>query len=466
MRRSLRVRLLAIAAAAIFAALTAAWFAMSFLFERHIERRVALELEREGRQLVADVSLDAKRLPHLERLPTDSRFDEPASGVYWQISSEAGDLRSRSLWDQSLQVSNEAGTREWSTRIAAGPFGRELLVVERVVQPDPGGASVLVQLAHEIESLRGARAEFALELALFLALLWLILTGAAWVQVDLGLKPLVRVRDELRSLKRNPHKRLSNEHPREIEPLSSAINDLADARERDLDRARRRAADLAHALKTPLAALAAQSRRAREHGALEAADGLDRAIAAASAAVESELSRSRAAAIVGTPRDSPVNARDAIESVVAVIERTEAGAHVVFEIDVPDLLPLPIAREDLIELTGAIIENAARYARRRVFIGCEVSSREAALRIEDDGPGIEAESVARALARGARLDEVGSGHGLGLAIARDLAEATGGAILLDRSDLGGLLVLMKWPTTEAALDEQAAGDIAGEAGER
>src|SRR3546814_5704623 len=51
---------------------------------------------------------------------------------------------------------------------------------------------------------------------------------------------------------------------RSVQPLIDAINALADVREADLDRARRRAADLAHGLKTPLAALAAQS-RSEEH---------------------------------------------------------------------------------------------------------------------------------------------------------------------------------------------------------
>ncbi len=449
MSKSLRVRLLAIASAAVFVALAAAWFAMMLLFERHIERRVALELEREGRQLVANLSLDETGRPHLERVPTDSRFDEPASGVYWQVSTARGDLRSRSLWDEALRVTDGASAREWAMRIATGPLERELLFVERVVQPDPTGVRVLVQVAHEIASLRTARAEFGRELALFLSLLWLILIAAAWVQVELGLRPLVRVREELRSLQRSPRERLSREHPREIDPLARAINELADARERDLDRARRRAVDLAHALKTPLAALAAQSRRAREQGALEASDGLDRAIAAASAAVESELSRSRVATIAGAPRSSSVNARDAVEGVVAVIERTEDAACVVFEIDVPDLLPIPIAQEDLVELMGAILENAARYARRLVRIRGDVSSHHACLRVEDDGPGIDADSTARALARGGRIDEAGPGHGLGLAIARDLAEATGGTITLDRSELGGLLVNMKWAVTQA-----------------
>jgi signal transduction histidine kinase len=77
----------------------------------------------------------------------------------------------------------------------------------------------------------------------------------------------------------------------EVQPLTNAINELASAREKDLPMARRRAADLPHALKTPLAALSAGSRRVRDEGAAELADGLDRAIAAAGMAVNAELAR-------------------------------------------------------------------------------------------------------------------------------------------------------------------------------
>jgi signal transduction histidine kinase len=426
---------------AISAALALAWLAMTFIFERHIERRVVDELTRTALRLTAGLTIDPAGQPTLDTPLPDPRLATPASGLYWQVSTPKGALRSRSLWDQALPSPGGAQAGTWSHRLAAGPFGQRLLLIERTVQPSEDGPHVLVQLAQDAADLNAARAEFGVELGLFLALLWAALTAAAWAQVRLGLQPLARVRDELAALENNPAERLGSGHPTEIQPLIEAINALADAREKDLARAKRRAADLAHGLKTPLAALSAQSRRAREAGADEAADGLDRAISAASAAIDAELVRSRLSSI----RQAEGSPRTIVERLIGVIERTEAGAALAIQVDIADTMRVPAGDDELAELLGPLLENAVRYARRRLRITGMSAADAVSVWIEDDGPGISADHSAQALSRGGRLDEVGSGYGLGLSIARDIAEATGGVIVLERSQLGGLKAGVEWP---------------------
>lgn len=449
---SLRLRLLLGAAAAIFAAMLVAWLVMYLLFGRHL----AGELTYSANQLVGLLKLSPAGLPQVDDPLSDSRFDLPGSGLYWQVSNRVGTARSRSLWDEDLPAAAGADATRWRSRAARGPFGQNVLLVERWVRIHEGAPPVLVQLAQDISGMAGIRNTFALELAVFLGLLWLTLVAAAWLQVRLGLQPLTRLRGELAAMRRDPAARLGDHHPREIAPLTWAINELAQAREKDLQRARRRAADLAHSLKTPLAALRAQSRRIRERGAADAMDGLDHAIAAAAAAVETELARSRAAAIRGNAKPAASLPQALAERIVGVVERTDLGARLVFEVDIPERLRMSIDADDLTELLGALVENAARFARRRVRIAGGRDGQGTFLVVEDDGPGLDVDAET-ALMRGGRLDESGPGHhGLGLAIARDLVEATGGEIGLDTGGLGGLRVSMRWRDRD---DGQGAAPI-------
>lgn len=444
--RSLRLRLLAGAAVAILVSLAAAWLVMLILFQRHLERREIEELDRQAIPMIAGLQIDAKGAISVPTQPSDPRFARPCSGLYWQITSRHGRIRSRSLWDQELKTGAKTGDQySWQTRKERGPFEPELLILERRLTI-AGGHDVIIQLAEDQKSVRAARAEFGFELFLFLGALWLVLAGAAAIQVQLGLKPLDRLRDALRALRLNPSERLAvAHHPPEVAPLTQAINQLAETREQDLSRARRRSADLAHGLKTPLAVMAAESRKLRARGDGAVADGLDRAIAAAGAAIEAELARAKAAAARQSIIPEAVPARLVAERVVSVVEHTDAGAKLAFAVDVPDTLAVPGSAEELSEILGALTENAARYARRQVRIAGDRNEEGVVLSVADDGPGLEDWRAEQALVRGQRLDEIGSGHGLGLSIARDLVEARGGTIALKRSELGGLEVEMLWP---------------------
>ncbi len=444
--RSLRLRLLVGAAIAILVSLAVAWSVMTVLFQRHLERREIQELDRQAVPLIAGLQVDARGVLSVTAQPPDPRFTRPSSGLYWQVSSAHGRMRSRSLWDQELPTAHaDAGDEHnWHNRTVAGPFEPELLLLERRLKI-AGGHDVLIQLAEDQAPVRTASAEFGYELLLFLAALWLVLSGAAAVQVQLGLKPLTHLRDALRALRLNPSERLAvAEHPPEVEPLTRAINQLAETREQDLARARRRSADLAHGLKTPLSVLAAESRQAAR------ARRCRRRRRAGPRHCARRRHRSRTGARQPPPpaRASPRNwcRREVVAArVIAVVEHTEAGGKLAFDIEVPGDLTVPGSPEELSEILGALSENATRFARRLVRVCGDRDDKSVRLTVEDDGPGLDDWDAEQALVRGRRLDESGPGHGLGLSIARDLVEARGGVISLKRSALGGLQVEMVWP---------------------
>lgn len=446
--RSLRLRLILFAALAIAVALWAAWHVMGTLFEHYTEQRMAITLTHEGNALIAATSIGRDGVLHVDPRDIEARTRRPASGMYWEVLSPAGFVRSASLAGKTLAEAPQESAihlADWDKIELPGPFETDLIAVEREMHIT--GVPVRFRIGEDDEPLDRARASFSREMGIFLFALGLALAIAAWAQVELGLLPLRRVRRELEAMERNPAERLSDQHPAEIAALTNAINALADARSEDLARARRRAGDLAHALKTPLAALAAQNRLARAAGATEAADAIEQTLGAAAAVLEAEMARARAAASRfggGVEATCPATL---IEGLFAVLERTEHGMNLVFDLDVPADWRIRIDSDSFAEILGNILDNAARHARRVVRVTGALDGTAIDFLIDDDGPGIPDERRAEVMRRGVRLDESGGGHGLGLAIVADLAEATGGAVTLEEAPDRGLRVRLRWPST-------------------
>lgn len=438
MQRSLRLRLLLGAACAVAAALVISWVTLVFLFDRHLRRNVEDDLIRHGQQLVSVLTFLPDRFSAETYQPADLRFNLPASGVYWQASRGEQVVRSRSLWDNALAVPGGVTGAEWHRSAAEGPFGQRVVQVARAVQADAASQPVLVQIAASEQDIASARDEFGRELAAFLALLWAALNAAAWLQVRIGLKPLEAVQTSVHDLQSSPASRLDPEDfATEIVPLVEQINQLADTREADLRAAQDRAANLAHALKTPLSAQRALARKVRALGAEDIADGLESSVQAASETVDRELARARTAA---SRERGPCLAAPVLERLLSVLRRTERGAALAFDVIVPGDAVLPVAAEQLMEMAGPLLENAVRYARTRVRLTVSPSE----LSVEDDGPGLDTADRELVLARGQRADERPGGYGLGLSIANDLAEATEGRLGLEASSLGGLRVRVRW----------------------
>jgi signal transduction histidine kinase len=439
---SLRLRLVAGGAVAIAVALAVAGAALTFLFERHVGRTLAADLEVHLKQLLAGIDVDANGQLVLTQPPTDPRFSEPLSGLYWQIGDDQKQLlRSRSLWDTTLSLPlDDPSPGHVHQHELAGPVGSRVLLVERRVQLTIGNQPVPVRLAVAVDLARvsAAATAFAFDLALALALLGVILAIATWVQVGLGLRPLGALRRAISDIRSGSGHRLTAQVPGEVGPLVEEVNALLDAREQEIARSRNRASDLAHGLKTPLAALAADSSRLRAKGEIEIASEIDTAIETMRRHVDRELARARTRGGDLIRSGVATALAPLLRSLISTVTRADAGHHIRYEIMIADDATVPLDRTDLAEVLGNLLENATRHAKTRVRVVTCISLDQRAFSVEDDGPGIAPELRSTALARGSRLDEREGGTGIGLAIVQDVLDAYGWTLQLEASELGGL----------------------------
>jgi signal transduction histidine kinase len=442
-RSSLRLRLIAGGLAAILLALAVAGAGLIVLFERHVARTMTEDLDVHLKQLLAGIDADPQGHLVLTRDPADPRFAEPLSGLYWQIEDDRGQiLRSRSLWDTTLTLpADDPSPGEIHQHETPGPANARVLVAERRINLTIGDQSVRVRLAvaADLARVSAAAAAFAKDLGLALGLLGLVLAIATAIQVSLGLRPLDALRSGVAEVRAGRIRHLPTATPVEVRPLVEEVNALLDGQEREIERSRGRAADLAHGLKTSLAALAADARRLREQGQDKIARDIEAVGETMSRHVDRELARARVRGTAQRKAGLSTELAPLVRSLLATLARAPYGARVTFDPQVEDGLSVPLDRTDLAEVLGNLLDNAARHAASRVRIGAETGPWGPAIVIEDDGQGIAPAARSKVVERGARLDEREDGAGLGLAIVQDVLDAYGWRLDLAASDqLGGL----------------------------
>ncbi|MBZ9676182.1 sensor histidine kinase [Mesorhizobium sp. ES1-1] len=414
---------------------------MRYLFELHVERRVVGELTVDLNELIGATSFTSDGQMVVAPVLTDPRFANPLSGYYWQVEDIAsgGVERSRSLWDAKLALPARSVSGELRTvEEFIGPGGELSIAVERTII-DAGGRSFRAVVAENHRTVEVSVSEYVRDLAPALLMLAVALMAAFFIQITIGLAPLETLRIAVGSVIAQRAARLDVVAPKEVQPLADEINRLLDAQEKALARARSRATDLAHGLKTPLQVLSADIRALRKKGETDLADEIEKSAGAIRRHVERELARARLAPGVSGKASCLVS--NVASGVVAVVQRTPSGKELSFKLDVAQDLTAPIDEGDLSEILGNLVENAARYARSSVHIRAYTGWDEVTVSVADDGPGIPDADRASALSRGVQLDSKGGSSGLGLAIVSEIVEAYGGRLAMANADPGLIVTI-------------------------
>lgn len=455
--RSLTVRLALGAAVWSVISLVAVGLILSSLFRGTVERAFDARLDVFLRGLVRASEVGPTGQLVMTTLSLgDPRFDQALSGWYWQIEGPHGvnsppgpDARSHSLWEGTLPAPKRAAPGQIARADIEGPDGQSLRVIAQDVMLPGSGLPFVFTVAGDRAEMQAEISRFERLLAWSLSGLCLGLILAIVTLVRFGLEPLRRVRQALAAIRSGKADRLRGDFPSEIQPLADELNALVEHNASLLERARRHVGNLAHALKTPISVL---TNEAEAQGGPHA-EALKKQLAIMRGQVDHHLARARMAATGGL-----LTSRTLVGSVVGDLARTLKRIYgtrgLEIEIDAPASLAFRGETEDFEELAGNLMDNACKWAKSRVRVTAvleeKVGGARMRLTVEDDGPGLSPEAVAKVAKRGMRLDESVPGSGLGLSIVRDLAELYGGALKLERSDLGGLKAELILPAAESA----------------
>lgn len=433
------------AAAALSALLTLAFigFLIANLFERQVESRLRDSLSQQLDQLAAHLVVKDDNTPGLDSDLSDPRYERPLSGLYWEVDEEGKTpLRSRSMWDQSFDLSENHAVTNFALTPINGPKGIELVGMSRAVtKRDKTDVKhhYLLTVSQDTSVLAADHADLVRTLAIALGLAFLAIVAAAAAQIYYGLKPLEAMRRDIERVRGglSDHVETSGV-PAEVMPLAEEINATLEMQRRNLERARRQAGDLAHGLKTPIAALAGQADLLARAGQIENAEAVRGHLRIMHRHVERELAKARAQGD-GATIGSGVMPLVEIRSIIDTLKKLPQKSVVNYQVIGPENMSLAMNAEDFAEVMGNLIDNARKWAKSSVVARVVVEGTHASVSVEDDGPGISDDQQTRVLSRGVRLDEKVQGSGLGLSIVEALLENYGSKLELGRAESGGLL---------------------------
>lgn len=437
-----RIGLSAAAVLGVFIVLTA--LALERAFRESAESALRERLQAQLYFLMGSAEVDHDgRLSMPEQL-AEPRLNLPQSGLYAAIRSPDG----RVSWRSASAV---GAATPLLPMLAAG---EELFA--RVRQRDQeyylAGLGVAWEVGEAVFPLSFAvaedLAEYEAQIASYRASLWgwltamaVLLLGAQILVLRWGLRPLRTVARELEAIEAGRKERLERDYPQELGRLTDNLNALLAHERAQQTRYKNALADLAHSLKTPLAVLRGL---ASEGGCGGGSDRLlEDQVARMDSIVQYQLQRAVTKGRSALTR--PVAVRAVVDRITATLDKVYREKGVAVEHDIAADALFRGAEGDLMEMLGNLLDNAYKWCRHRVRVSARCGDGALTLSVDDDGPGLDPRALELVVERGGRADESVPGHGIGLAVVREIAQAYGGAVSFAASPLGGASVQVILP---------------------
>jgi two-component system sensor histidine kinase PhoQ len=440
-------------------------------FRSSVEAGVAEQLQVQLYVLLAAVEEDAGEFYFLEDL-REPRFTQLNSGLYALVHTPQQEelLRSPSALERDFDglFANWSALGRGDTYFSreSAADGEEYFIAAYGVVWENG------QDQYDFVVLESTGTYLA-EVNNFRTSLWSWLGGVAILLLVLqvlllrwGLSPLRRLARDLKLIESGASEQLEGAYPRELRPVTENLNLLIKTERKQQARYRETLGDLAHSLKTPLAVIAGVM-----HGLGDSRASAQSTVSAEQRrTVEEQLERmnqivgyqlQRAVKSTGsTALSRRVNVQETAARLLRALEKVYAQQPREIVCDIDPAIAFLGDERDLMEMLGNLLDNAFKYGRQWLSISARVSlapARQLSFVVEDDGPGIPAQQQEFVLQRGARLDTLAQGQGIGLAVVTDIVGSYGGQIDVGTGSRGGARIQLVFGNFQLDAADAARG---------
>lgn len=443
---SLQTRLLVTLAVLLLAAAAIAAWSLESLYRNLGLRSLEDVLDAQVIALISTADIDSEGRLVPQNL-AEPRLATPGSGLYAEILGSRGSWRSPSALGSGLNLAAEPspGERYFEhTRLADGTRVIGLSLGIRWEPAEGEAHDFVIRAAQSLEPWYQQMIRVRTGLITGSMLLCLLLLGGLAIALRVSLRPLRRLEREIVDIEAGRRESLGTAWPRELTGVTGNLNALLIGERKRLERYRTTLGNLAHSLKTPLAAV----RSLIEAGQADPAvltPQLDRM----QSIVQHQLKRAVFGGGGTTLTDLAV--QEPLEQLRVALAKVYADKTVRASLTVAAGTAYPIDTGDFMELAGNLMDNACKYCRSAIAVratpwtAAEWRRPGLVLEVEDDGSGIPPAQRSRVLERGARADESVAGQGIGLSVAREIAAAYSGTLEIAESRLGGARICIRLP---------------------
>lgn len=367
-----------------------------------------------------------------EDLPALIEFKQLNSGIYAFITNQENTLIWKSLSALSIPIPSRSFLKEGEKKFEQLMLKDEPHFIYSfgvALETDGGDYPFTFHVIVDTSSIEAQIDRYRIDLWGWLGIMGLLLLIMQMLVLHWGLRPMRQVSKELNAVESGLQESVQGTYPVELKRLTDNINSLIQHERKHQLRYRNALADLAHSLKTPLTILqgAIRAEKLSQHMHTVLDEQIDRM----DSIIQYQLRR--AATAGSSPGTRLIPLRPVVEKIVNTVHRAHFEKYPEIVIEIEPEFCLRMDEGDLMELLGNLIDNAFKWCQQAVTISAQYAHDDIVLKVEDDGPGIKQQEIGRLIERGVRADQAMPGHGIGLAIVRDIVQAYDGTLAIEPS---------------------------------